>query len=101
MKNRFTVLLMQILFFTSCEKDVSDESLTLSKAEITSGSGGGGNSGGSFNGSINNQSTCKTCIYYPVYSGSVYNDSDTSAGLSASVANNYALIYTKDTTIEF
>jgi hypothetical protein len=94
MKTRLTALLLAALFFTSCDKDESDESLTLSNGIITNGAGGGPNAG------TNNQSTCKECIYYPVCSGSVYNYSDTSAGSSAGVANNYTLIYVKDTTIE-
>lgn len=97
MKTRLTAALLAIIFFTSCEKDVSDESLTLSNGIINNGTSGGGATGG---GGTSNQSTCKECVYYPICSGSVYNYSDTSAGSSTGVASNYTLTYVKDTTIE-
>jgi hypothetical protein len=93
MKTTLTAALLALVFFTSCEKDVSDESLTLSNGVITNGTvlGGGGTA---------NLNNCKNCIYYPVCSGSVYNYSDTSNGSGIGVANSFTLLYVKDTTIE-
>ncbi len=98
MKTRFFAALVAVIFFTSCEKDVSDESYTLAGALLNNGTVNGGGSNGGSNGNLTN---CKDCIYYPVCSGSVYNYSDTSGGSSTGgVANNFTLTYIKDTTIE-
>jgi hypothetical protein len=99
MKTKITAALLAWVFFSSCQKDVSDESYTLSNGVTASGAGGTLPGGGT-NTSTTNQTNCKACNYYPICSGSVYNYSDTSAGSSVGVASNYTLTYVKDTTIE-
>ena len=85
------VLAALAIIFSSCQKDLSEER-GITPDPIAAGGGGGGTGGGI--------TDCKTCIYYPVCTGSVYNYSDTSFGSGTGTALSYTLTYVKDTTIE-
>jgi hypothetical protein len=99
----FAALAATALFFTSCEKDHSEENSTPSGVG-TNGAGGTGTggtgTGGTGTGVGNNLANCKNCAYYPICSGSVYNYRDTTATSPTGANFSYTLTYIKDTIID-
>ncbi len=82
-KNLSALAACCLIFFTSCDKDISVEYGELNPNPVTV--------------NASNLSNCKDCSYSPVCSGSVYRYSDTSAGVATT--QNYTLQYLKDTMI--
>jgi hypothetical protein len=94
----FAVFAVLSLFLSSCQKESSEENggLDTTGGASTGGTGAGGAGGGL----AGNLATCKSCAYYPICSGSVYNYSDTSGTTGAATATSFTLTFVKDTTIE-
>ncbi|MEJ7610296.1 MAG: hypothetical protein WKF88_03855 [Ferruginibacter sp.] len=84
----FAFAAIGLLFFTSCDKDISVENSELSANPTKPATE-----------NASNLSNCKDCSYVPVCSGSVYRYSDTSAGSSTGTIQSYTLKYLKDTMI--
>ena len=93
MKFIITAFLVCItIFFTSCEKDTSEETGQIPGGGTTTISGPGNSTGAATN------TGCKDCIYYPICSPSVYKYADTGFSSPSGAVSTITLTYIKDTS---
>jgi hypothetical protein len=88
----YTLLAFMMIWFCSCQKDISEESGVIPDA-VTGTTGTTGTTGSS-------TSNCKDCLYYPDCSGSLYHFKDTSFVFPGGGDTTYTYQFIKDTVIE-